>query len=350
MLPACSTWARISQLLMPPYRNICKVDIGSMSTTGVLRHFLRDISTACSLASRSTQEISIPVPYGHLAAKAWPAATNERPNSCLLCLHGVQDNAGSFDPLLEMLDGRWHVVALDFTGHGLSSHLPRGSMYSLTQFVLDVARAVKFLGWDQFCLFGHSMGGLVAHRYANLFPEKVTKMILLDGFGDIYEPKSQVLDVSRTTLTSLLRLEDKEHSRQPRYTEKEIVNLYARAPSARIRAEDVKILMKRGCQLQADGRYVFTRDVRLKALLWDRVDSTALVPWWKSFRGDLLVLDAVPGFGRCSVNNRRMISILREHCRSFKMLNLDGDHHVHMNHPELVASHIKPFLEGSHVS
>lgn len=306
---------------------------------------LRKLSTARFLANRPTEEIAIPVPYGQLAAKVWPAQRAVKPKKNLLCLHGGQDNAGSFDPLLEKLDGEWQAVALDFTGHGLSSHLPRGCIYTMMHFVLDIARVVHFLGWNQFNLLGHSVGALVGHRYASIFPEKVSKLILVEGFGEIYEARSQLLDTMRATLLSLMRLEKKDFSEQPTYTEEEVMALYTKMPWGCIRADDVKILMKRGCKLQDDGRYVFTRDFRLKASYWDKVDRAALDPWWKSYKNDILVLDAVPGFGSCSVHNGRMINTLKEQCRTFQMAMLDGDHHIHMNQPELVASYIKPFLQ-----
>ncbi|XP_075537158.1 serine hydrolase-like protein isoform X3 [Dermacentor variabilis] len=338
-IPTCRQVLRFLILLC-----ICNVRLKCSASTSGVQH-LRKLSTAHSLANRPPEEIAIPVPYGQLAAKVWPAKRNRNPKKHLLCLHGGQDNAGSFDPLLEKLDGGWQAVALDFTGHGLSSHLPKGCVYTTTHLMLDIARTVQFLGWDQFNLLGHSIGGLVGHRYASVFPQKVSKLILVEGFGEIYEARSQLLGTVRTTLQSFLRLEEKHFSRQRSYTEEEIMALYAKMPWGCIRADDVKVLMKRGCQLQADGRYNFTRDIRLKALYWEKVDKAALDPWWKSFKNDILVLDAVPGFGSCSVQNGRMINALKKHCRTFQMAVLDGDHHIHMNQPELVASYIRPFLD-----
>lgn len=219
-------------------------------------------------------------------------------------------------------------------------------MYSLTQFTLDVIRAVRCLGWDRFSLLGHSLGGLVGHRYACMFPDKVLKLILIDGFGDIFEAPSQVLNVMKATMLSFLRLEDKGLGSQPSYTEQEVLDLYGKTPLRHLQPNDVKILMKRGCRQKPDGRYTFTGDVRVKAMLWDRVDRSALVPFYKSFCNDLLILNATPGFHCSSVHQGRMVSILRRHCRSFQREVLDGTHQIHMSQPHLVASYVNPFLEG----
>lgn len=308
--------------------------------------YARELSTNYSSSVRPAREIAIPVPFGHLAAKDWPAVTNEDPEHRLLCLHGMQDNAGSFDPLIQELPGSWRAVVLEFAGHGLSSHLPRGCMYSMTQCTLDVIRAVRGLGWDRFSLLGHSLGGLVGHRYACMFPDKVLKLILIEGFGDIFDGRSQVLNVMKATMLSFLRLEDKDLSSQPSYTEQEVLDLYAKGPLRHLRPEDVKILMKRGCRQQPDGRYSFTGDMHVKAMLWDRLDRSALAPCYKSFCNDLLILNAAPGFLCSSVHQGRLASVLRRHCRSFQLEVLDGDHHIHMSQPRLVASYVNPFLDG----
>ncbi len=59
-------------------------------------------------------------------AKVWG-----RPGSGLpvLALHGWQDNAGTFDKLMELLPEDLYVVCLDFAGHGHSSQYPPGLIY-----------------------------------------------------------------------------------------------------------------------------------------------------------------------------------------------------------------------------
>lgn len=82
----------------------------------------------------------------------------------MLCLHGWLDNANTFDKLIPLLPrGRsgssgWLVlcsraahlitlslsgcyyVAMDFSGHGLSSHRPAGCSYHFLDYVTDVRR------------------------------------------------------------------------------------------------------------------------------------------------------------------------------------------------------------------
>ncbi|CAN7999384.1 unnamed protein product, partial [Ixodes hexagonus] len=295
-------------------------------------------------SSRPTAELQIPVPYGHLTAKEWLPRPSEDPSRRLICLHGHQDNAGSFDALLAELDPRWHAVALEFTGHGLSAHLPRGCAYTIAQYTYDVMRAVRFLGWERFCLMGHSLGGLIAHHYANLFSDQVKKLVILDAFGPYFEQASTVLERTRTGSLEFLRLDDKDITSQPSYTGDQMVQLYAKTRFGFL-PQDVDALMKRGSRRMDDGRLVLTRDARTRIASWTRMDRAELVEYMKGFKNEMLVVHAVPGLGYSVTCQKLVADICRENCKAFEMVYVEGNHHVHMNRPDLVATHVGPFLE-----
>jgi pimeloyl-ACP methyl ester carboxylesterase len=116
----------------------------------------------------------------------------------ILCLHGWMDNAASFHILAPALVNRFptlELIALDFPGHGLSSHKSMdGPPAVLAESVYYVAEAVEQLQWNKestqpFTLIGHSMGASVASLYAAAFPEQVDKLILLEGFPEGRNPR-----------------------------------------------------------------------------------------------------------------------------------------------------------------
>jgi len=67
-------------------------------------------------SSAQFKEITIPVPWGHLAVKVW-GSENDNP---ILALHGWQDNAGTFDRLIPLLSPDHYIVCLDFSGKNAS--------------------------------------------------------------------------------------------------------------------------------------------------------------------------------------------------------------------------------------
>ena len=131
----------------------------------------------------------------------------------ILCLHGWMDNARSFHylaPALVTDQPHVELVALDFLGHGLSSHKSRdGPSMVLSEAVYYVAEALQQLGWISsttmtatkpddnpnkstanplapvVTLIGHSMGAGIATFYAAAFPEQVHKLVLLEGAGPL---------------------------------------------------------------------------------------------------------------------------------------------------------------------
>ena len=110
-----------------------------------------------------------------LAAQVWGSA-GERP---VLASHGWLDNAGSFDLLAPKLG--CHVVALDLAGHGKSDNRSPDSAYNIWQDVGDLLDVADELDWQRCTLLGHSRGAAISMLFAATFPERVDKLILLEG-------------------------------------------------------------------------------------------------------------------------------------------------------------------------
>ena len=102
--------------------------------------------------------------------------------SPLLLLHGNKDHARSWDPVASELAQHFRVIALDLRGHGDSAWSPDGA-YLSSYNLLDIVNLLDLLGPGPAVLMGHSFGGNIAARVAAAFPEKVSRLALVDGFG-----------------------------------------------------------------------------------------------------------------------------------------------------------------------
>jgi pimeloyl-ACP methyl ester carboxylesterase len=104
----------------------------------------------------------------------------------LFLIHGNGDHARSWDWTARALRGDYHVIAPDLRGHGDSAWSSDGA-YMTPYFLLDFVNLVDGLGADMtpesITLIGHSFGGVLATRFAALYPGRVRKLVLVDGLG-----------------------------------------------------------------------------------------------------------------------------------------------------------------------
>lgn len=101
----------------------------------------------------------------------------------VLFVHGLAGEAAHWCSQLLHLWPRRRAAALELRGHGRSEPATDGS-YGVGAFAADVAAVADALELDRFVLVGHSLGGLVACRYAAENPERVAGLLLADPNGD----------------------------------------------------------------------------------------------------------------------------------------------------------------------
>src|SRR5207248_780716 len=112
----------------------------------------------------------------------------------ILLVHGIGDEAArDFRDHIAWLQKSFHVVAVDLPGFGQSDKT--NALYSPGNYarVLKVV-AGRFLR-GPFVLLGHSMGAVVALRYAAMYPEDVRQLVVVDAHGILhrYSVTSQYL-------------------------------------------------------------------------------------------------------------------------------------------------------------
>lgn len=95
----------------------------------------------------------------------------------MVLLHGLTGHAHIWDHMARELTRSFHLLAPDQRGHGDSGHT---AMYSTQDFVDDLEALRIEWGLERFVLMGLSMGGHNAMAYAWAYPERVSRLIVID--------------------------------------------------------------------------------------------------------------------------------------------------------------------------
>ena len=98
----------------------------------------------------------------------------------LILVHGGLDHCRNWDAIARELQPHFHVMAPDLRGHG-DSEWAKGSSYSLTDHVYDLSRLMRFAELRDAAIVGHSLGGMISLAYAGTYPDRVSRLAVLDG-------------------------------------------------------------------------------------------------------------------------------------------------------------------------
>ncbi|TVZ41482.1 pimeloyl-ACP methyl ester carboxylesterase [Alteromonadaceae bacterium 2753L.S.0a.02] len=106
----------------------------------------------------------------------------EKSKPTLLLIHGLgQNGLRDWLNVVPEFENRYHIVALDLPGFGLSPVVP--GKYSPTNYALVAHQIALAFGLKNYTVIGHSMGGAVALRYASMFAPELQQLVLVDAAG-----------------------------------------------------------------------------------------------------------------------------------------------------------------------
>jgi pimeloyl-ACP methyl ester carboxylesterase len=97
----------------------------------------------------------------------------------IVCIHGLTANAFCFQAYADELASDHRVIAYDLRGRGDSDKLEEG--YSIPIHATDLNALIDELGLERPILIGHSLGALIALYFAAHYPDKLSKLVLVDA-------------------------------------------------------------------------------------------------------------------------------------------------------------------------
>jgi pimeloyl-ACP methyl ester carboxylesterase len=124
-----------------------------------------------------TDRIDVDVDGGRLATFRLGARSADAPR--VLAIHGITSTSRTWLAIARALGDRAALVAVDLRGRGSSSELP--PPFGLDAHVRDMIAVLDRLGLKRVTVAGHSLGAYVAARLATTHPDRVERLVLVDG-------------------------------------------------------------------------------------------------------------------------------------------------------------------------
>jgi pimeloyl-ACP methyl ester carboxylesterase len=255
----------------------------------------------------------------------------------LILIHGGRDHGRSFDRIARALRPHYHVLAPDLRGHG-DSEWTRGGSYSLPEYVYDLTRLVQLTDATDVTLIGHSMGGMVALAYAGTFPERVSRLIVLDGVVvSPTTPKAPAPDRMAKWIAQLDALDARAPRRYPTIADAAAQMV---AHNTRLTPELALHLATHGVRQNADGSYGWKFDPSQRVLAPHRLWPDDYLALWSRITCPTLLLGASESFlGDPAANG------VASHFKDARAETVAGaGHWLHHDRPDEVMRLIGSFL------
>jgi pimeloyl-ACP methyl ester carboxylesterase len=279
------------------------------------------------------REITIDLPHITLAAKTW----GDESLPPLLALHGWLDNAGSFDRLAPLLCAHFHIVAMDFPGHGRSQWRPAGAWYHYVDYVSDVIDAIRALGWKKLSLLGHSLGGTVACVFAACRSDVVDRLMLIEALGPISGDTAQMLAQLRRGMDQRESFEEKSL----RVFAHQIEAVDARRKANSLSHDAAVPIVSRGLK-PVDAGFTWSSDPRLTLATPVRLNEEQILAMLSGIQAKTLLVLAQP---EAPYLSRETMQRRIDQVAGIQVHRISGGHHLHLEDAAPIAALIERFIE-----
>ncbi|MFO7694001.1 MAG: alpha/beta hydrolase [Vicinamibacterales bacterium] len=181
-----------------------------------------------ALANAGFAQSEVPCSLG--PQSVWTAGGGQT----LVLLHGAGDSSGTYSTSVAALASRYRIVIPDLAGHGKSA--PSEGPLSVGQVLAGLEAVMQQGPQDPAIIVGNSLGAWVALLYAREHPDRVARLVLVNG-GALTGDRS---DLSLTPTTReeaaalMTQLRDPKAQPIPGYVLDDVVRLARTGPLARL--------------------------------------------------------------------------------------------------------------------
>ncbi len=99
--------------------------------------------------------------------------------NAIVLLHGFLENKKMWKDYVAFFSEKYRVITIDLLGHGESD--PLGYVHEMEDNANVINEILEHLKIEKAIILGHSMGGYVGLAFAELYPQKIQKLVLLNS-------------------------------------------------------------------------------------------------------------------------------------------------------------------------
>ncbi|MEN2401435.1 alpha/beta hydrolase [Flavobacterium sp. MC2016-06] len=105
--------------------------------------------------------------------------TDSGKGTAIVFLHGFLENKKMWKDYVSFFSNEYRIITIDLLGHGESDCL--GYVHAMEDNANAVHEVLEYLNIEKAIVVGHSMGGYVGLAFAELYPENIQKLVLLNS-------------------------------------------------------------------------------------------------------------------------------------------------------------------------
>jgi len=264
----------------------------------------------------------------------------------LFMLHGWMDVAASFQFVVDALGGDWQVIAPDARGFGLSDWpvaQQGGGHYVFHDYLSDLdALLDHYAPSGEVNLVGHSMGANVVGLYAGVRPERVRRVVDLEGFGLAASRAEQSPRRLRSWLDEMKNPPTLKH-----YASLDDVAARLIRNNERLAPQRARFLAQHWSKQDDDGRFVLLADPahKMRGPMLYRLDEVMAV--WRKVTAKVLHVEAAASPTLAQIAGDIPLGEFKARFEAFadwrEEIVDDAGHMVHHDQPARVAALIEAF-------
>lgn len=262
----------------------------------------------------------------------------------LFMVHGWMDVSASFQFVVDCLARDWHVIAPDWRGFGLTDRSGADN-YWFPDYLGDLDAILRHYEPEApVDLLGHSMGGNVATLYAGLRPQRIRRLVNLEGFGlpattPQQAPQRYVRWLDELRQTPVMRSYDSQ------------AEVARRLQKTNPRLSDTRAAFLAGhwARLNGSGRWEILGDPVHKNSGPLQYQAEEVLACWQRITAEVLWVEAADtdAWRWMGPKERARIEIDRRltHIRNVRTATIaDAGHMLHHDQPEQLATLVEQFL------